>query len=80
MIKVLIKYPFISKNLLRKNLKNFKTRNKSTQLIFIFKNYKIFIYNGKNYISLFINSKKLNSKLGHFVFTKNLKKKIFNGT
>nr|QEM01574.1 30S ribosomal protein S19 [Nephromyces sp. ex Molgula occidentalis] len=77
MIKTLKKCPFISKDILRKikqkqNTKqsNIYLKNKSLFLFMIFKNYSFYIYNGKNYIYLNWNYKKLGYKIGNFIKTK----------
>nr|QEM01835.1 30S ribosomal protein S19 [Nephromyces sp. ex Molgula occidentalis] len=78
MIKCLKKYPYFSKDILRKlkttdkfKFKNLKTYNKSLTLNIKFKNSNLSFYNGKNYISLNINYKKLGLKSGYFIKTKN---------
>nr|QEM01604.1 30S ribosomal protein S19 [Nephromyces sp. ex Molgula occidentalis] len=78
MIKCLKKYPYISKDILRKlknynnfKFKNLKSTNKSLNLIFKLKNSILYIYNGKKYNLLNINYKKIGLKVGYFIKTKN---------
>nr|QEM01865.1 30S ribosomal protein S19 [Nephromyces sp. ex Molgula occidentalis] len=78
MIKCLKKYPYISNDILRKlkkfnnyKFKNLKIYNKSLTLYFKFKHYKLFFYNGKIYIPININYKKIGLKSGYFIKTKN---------
>nr|QEM01924.1 30S ribosomal protein S19 [Nephromyces sp. ex Molgula occidentalis] len=78
MIKLLKKYPFISKDILRKQKNTFKKKNiyiknKSIFLIIIFKNYIFYVYNGYKYIFINWNYKKLGYKIGIFIKTKKYK-------
>nr|QEM01805.1 30S ribosomal protein S19 [Nephromyces sp. ex Molgula occidentalis] len=77
MIKILKKYPFISKDILRKKIfiqkkKNIYIKNKSLFLSIIFKNYIFYVYNGYKYNLINWNFKKLGYKIGYFIKTKNI--------
>nr|QEM01663.1 30S ribosomal protein S19 [Nephromyces sp. ex Molgula occidentalis] len=78
MIKCLKKYFYFSNDILRKlktisnsKFKNIKTTKKSLKLNIILKNSIFYIYNGKKYILLNVNYKKIGLKAGDFIKTKN---------
>ncbi len=77
MIKVYFKKLYLSKELLRISKlpsKHFKTNNSSTLILPLFLWKIIEIYNGKKYIPLAINKKKIGFTLRNFIFKK--KKKV----
>lgn len=73
MIKIYYNKLFISKDILRLNKlysKHFKTNNNSTLILPLFLWKIIEIYNGKRYIPININKKKIGFILKNFIYKK----------
>lgn len=65
---------YVSKSVLKN--KNKKIWSRNSTIPFSYLNKKIFVYNGKEFKSLFITEEKIGFKFGEFIFTrtKGLKK------
>lgn len=71
MIKIYFKKNYISKDVLRVSKlhsKHFKTNNSATLILPLFLWKIIEIYNGKKYMPININEKKIGFSLKHFIF------------
>lgn len=76
MIKIYFKKNYVSKDVLRTSKlysKHFKTNNNMTLILPLFLWKIIEVYNGKNYIPININEKKIGFMLKKFIFKKKSK-------